>query len=264
MNKPKVPRLSVLIPTHEMNGFGPALLTRALESVFNQNLSSEGSHVYMEIVVSDNSSSSVVLDVCKQFSNKGQINVRYCQNPGDKSSASVNLNFGFRQTTGEIIKILFQDDFFVDQLAVREILSVFDSDPEVAWLVCGSTHSIDGVSFYRNIVPRYHDRIHLGNNTISSPSVVALRREAWEDFEPRLIWLMDVDFYKKMANKQGEPFVCSSILVANGIGPHQVSNTVVNRRLIWSETIYSYILHSKFLQKVRGHLFSTHRWLKSG
>ena len=44
-------------------------------------------------------------------------------------------------------------------------------------MVTASEHSQDGVNFYRPFYPNYNDQIHLGKNTISSPSVLTIKND---------------------------------------------------------------------------------------
>ena len=185
--------LSILIPTYEMGSVGGPMLERALSSIAAQT---GLENVRLEVVVADQSRNNDVLVQCLQFMGHEQFALRYFRNRAHRGSGSANLNFAFRKSAGPLIKILLQDDFLFREDAMSKILEAF-RDNDSAWLAVGCNHTANGLEFSNNHIPSWHDQIHLEKNTISSPSVIALRRRAWKKFDPALIWLMDVDFYKR-------------------------------------------------------------------
>ena len=79
------------------------------------------------------------------------------------------------------------------------------------------------------MVPRLNDRMHLGRNTVSSPSVLAIRRTCRERFDESLQWLMDVEYYHRLHVAHGDPVILPETLVATAIaqGGFWVPFTVV-------------------------------------
>jgi len=232
--------LSILIPTYEMGGVGAAMLQRALDSIAQQRTFGE---VDVEIVVADHSVDTSVQLVTQRFAPLGNMSIRYVRNERRRGSSSANLNRAFSESQGEFIKVLFQDDFLLTETALLRTVSTLRSTNS-QWLICGTTHTRDGANFFGEMIPAYHDRIHLGRNTVSSPSVLAMRRSAWLDFDPKLIWLMDVDVYRRLRLRCGLPTVLTDILVANGIGDHQVTNTRVSLARKLAELSYVSLKHA--------------------
>lgn len=226
--------ISVLIPTYEMGGIGAIMLKRALHSIENQVMSSS---IKIEVVVSDHSLDDSIFREVSNFSGSSVFRLTYVRNHKDRGLSSANLNRAFKESKEEIIKILFQDDYLSHEESLIKIISAFDS-LDVSWLACGSTQSSDGKVFTGNLVPRFHSQIHRGKNTMSSPSTIALRRNAWIDFDKKLLYLMDVDFYKRMYMRHGLPKIIPNVLIVNGLGPHQVTHTRVSRTRIILETMY--------------------------
>lgn len=217
------PCLSVLVPAYEMHGFGAIFLRRCLESVLVQDVNHVVFDGVVQIVVSDESDDDTLLDVCRDLTVSPGFQLLHVRESSARRSASTNLNAAFGASSGRIIKILFQDDFLVSRHALLETLKALEAHPAKSWLLCGTTHTRDGETFFGDMVPRLHDRIHLGSNTVSSPSVLALRRSAWIPFDTRLRWLMDVDVYKSLLTAYGPPVILESIVVANALGEHQVT-----------------------------------------
>jgi hypothetical protein len=110
--------------------------------------------------------------------------------------------------------------------AIEKTVNALEKEPDKKWLISACDHSNDGVITYRPFYPKYHDNIHLGNNTISSPSVLAIRNENVLYFDTKLIWLMDVEYYKRLHNAFGSPIILDSITVVNRTWESQISNLV--------------------------------------
>ena len=230
--------ISVLIPAYEMGFVGPSMIQRAIQSVRAQ----VGIRGGVEVVVADHSRDDSVLRAVETLESDAQFKLKYIRNDRKRGSASANLNTAFEESTGPIVKILFQDDFLTRDDSLALMQEIFDN-PQVSWVACGATHTQDGFTFENDMVPYFHPRIHLGRNTISSPSVISLRRDAWVGFDQNLVWLMDVDFYKSMALTHGPPTIVPEILVANGLGGHQVTHTLISERRKLIELAYVYLKH---------------------
>ena len=84
--------------------------------------------------------------------------------------------------------------------------------------------------------------LRFGRNTVSSPSVLALRAEVGLHFDENLIWLMDVEFYDRCAQQLGAPVILPDVLVANRLHEGQVSARVTKPlrrselRHVWRKT----------------------------
>ncbi|MEO0772414.1 MAG: glycosyltransferase [Pseudomonadota bacterium] len=208
---PKPPFLSVCIPSYAMGGQGVAYLRQSLELLAQQ------SFMDFEVVVTDQSDDTDVRDLCDGFEG---IDLRYLHTGHLSRQASANTNAAIEAARGDVVKVLFQDDFLNGVDALGQIAGAFDS---ADWCLTGSAHSHDGEALDRPMVPRMHDRIHFGKNTVSSPSVLAFRREGAPRFDENLIWLMDVDFYKRCADLWGAPAIVPEPVVVNRLHPGQVS-----------------------------------------
>lgn len=239
-----------------MGEVGQEYLHRNLVSIISQSLKTATEQLQVEIVVTDHSPSGDLRRVVDSLSIPQGFEIHYILNESRRGSASANLNFAFSESSGEIIKILFQDDLFIDKTALAGIVTRFQENPLSMWLVSGCSHSLDGRTFFSTMVPRYHHQIHLGSNTISSPSVLSLRRSAWLDFDTQLRWLLDVDYYKAMYEAFGAPIIEEKALVANGIGSHQVTSQGISQTRRLAEKIivsrkYGPALSKVFFSEIR-------------
>ncbi|WP_299842486.1 glycosyltransferase family A protein [uncultured Roseovarius sp.] len=215
------PRLSICIPAYDMGGKGAEFLAASFDRLQNQSFTD------FEVVVSDQSDSDGVAQVCARY---GQdLTIRRVDFRDGPRQSSANANNAMRHASGRILKILFQDDFLCRDDALEQIAGGFD-DPARRWLLCGSGVCRDGVKVEKPMVPRLNARLRFGRNTVSSPSVLAIRAEVGLHFDENLIWLMDVEFYDRCAQQLGAPVILPEMLVANRLHEGQVSAIVTKSR----------------------------------
>jgi len=212
-----------------MKGLGHIFLKQSFDILTNQTLKD------FDVVISDHSKNNLIENLCAEY--KDKLKMHYYKNPQNIGNSSANINNAIKKASGKLIKILFQDDFLFHEKALEEIARNFNIEKD-EWLVTACIHSKDGVNFFRPFFPKYNRLIHLGKNTISSPSVLTIRNESPLLFDENLIWLMDCDYYKKCYNKFGKPKILNEINVVNRIGEHQVSRSIVNIITKLKETIY--------------------------
>jgi glycosyltransferase involved in cell wall biosynthesis len=211
------PLVSICIPVYEMRGKGVEYLKHSLNILINQTYKN------FEVIISDNSQDNEIEKVCNDFKDKLSIHHHY--NDREPKGMSSNINNALLKANGEIIKILFQDDFLVDNNSLEQQLIHFVGNHN-HWLITACCHSKDDLRFYNSFYPKYHDNIHYGENTISSPSVLMFRNEDVELFDENLFWLMDVDYYKRLYDKFGFPSICNYITVVIREHSNQVSHTL--------------------------------------
>ena len=212
-------RVSICIPCYEMHGKGGEFLSFNLNKILLQTYKN------YEVVVSDHSVSDLIKEVCDEYILKG-MNIKYLRNEANRGNSSSNINNAIRNSDGDLIKILFQDDFFFHTKALEDIVDVFSSG-EIRWLVTACCHSLDGQNFERDYYPRYTEDIMEGNNLISSPSVLSfLNSDNPVLFDENLVWLMDCDIYKRLYLENGDPFYLNEINVVNRTWEGQFNNHI--------------------------------------
>ena len=220
--------ISICIPTYEMNGKGAEYLSESFNMIYAQT------YVDLEVVISDHSSDDTIKNVCEEY--KDLLNINYVKNTYKKGNSSANINNAIKNAKGEIIKILFQDDFLYDENSLNTQVQSLGNN---MWLVTACCHYNDD-EMYKPFYPQYHDQIQYGQNTISSPSVLMFRNKDVIEFDEELIWLMDVDYYKRLYDKFGDPKICNIITVVNREHKNQVSNTLATFERQQQE--YNYIV----------------------
>lgn len=217
--------ISICIPTYEMNGKGVEYLNYSFNILYQQT------YTDFEVIISDHSISNEIKDLCEQWNQI--LNIKYFKNNYKIGISSANINNAIDKAKGEIIKILFQDDFLYDEYSLETQLKYLKGN----WLVTACCH-YDGKTIHTPFYPEYHNDIQYGRNTISSPSVLMFRNKNIIYFDEELFWLMDVDYYKRMYMKYGKPDICDYISVVNREHKNQVSNILVNENIKQKELNY--------------------------
>lgn len=190
----KTPFFSILIPTHNIPQRG-YFLQRALDSIDLQSFRD------LEIIV--------------------------CSSPA--RSMGANINAGVRQAQGTYIKFLFMDDYLLHPQALQVIYDeVMRAGPyHLPWLVTGRTHHYEAdnsVKYPRT--PSWSERISTGFNTIGCPSVLSVLNDDPPLFNDNLRWLVDCDYYMRLFQRYGLPYIITDINVAIGIHPAQETNKI--------------------------------------
>lgn len=221
--------ISVCIPVYDMHGLGHIFLKNSLDILRLQTFRD------FDVVISDYSEDQVIKNLCQEYQDK--LDIKYFKNSDPTGGMSANTNNAIKHATGKIVKILFQDDFLYDQNSLRIVADNFDLQKDY-WLVTACEHSKDGKTFFRPFYPKYNPEIYLGNNTISSPSVLSIKNDNPLLFDPNLKWLMDCDYYRRCHDKFGEPKIVNQIASVNRIGEHQISKTEANNKLKQAEFKY--------------------------
>lgn len=224
--------LTICIPTYEMHGLGHIFLKQSFDIMMSQTFKD------FDVVVSDHSKNTEIENLCNQY--KDKLDMHYYKNSEYIGNSSTNINNAIKKADGKLIKILFQDDFLYDEKSLEKTVENFDLVND-GWLVSACEHTKDGKTFIRAFCPKYNYNIHLGKNTISSPSVLTIKNKTPLLFDEKLSWLMDCDYYKRCYKEFGKPKILNAITVVNRIGEHQTTNTIATEDLRFKE--YKYILN---------------------
>jgi hypothetical protein len=218
----RIMKISIIIPAYEMNGKGVEFLKFNIDNILNQT------YPHFEIIVSDHSVNDEIETVVQSYNDD---RITYVRNTENRGSSSANLNHGVMHASGEIIKPMFQDDYFNNIHALHLIQLAFDDGGK--WVAMGSNGTYDRKKYFSELVPYYNHDIIYGHNTISSPSCIAYLKDDEPRWDERLLWLMDCKFYYDMYEKYGFPYIIKDICVTNFGHANQVSSTLSKERKKW-------------------------------
>lgn len=181
------PRISLCVPTHEMEN-GEYFLDRLQKSLDRQTFRD------FEVVVSK------------------------------EGRMAENTNKAIKQAKGEIIKVLFMDDYLWSNDALQHLSDNFKG----GWYASGCVHTDDGEHFFSPHKPEWNPEVPTGKNTIGSPSVIAFENKEPLLFDENLSWLLDCELYGRLYARYGEPTIEPLPDIAIGIGLHQTTHTMTD------------------------------------
>jgi glycosyltransferase involved in cell wall biosynthesis len=227
-------KVSIAISTYEANGRGVELLTVNINTIMQQTYKN------IEIVISDHSKNTDIQNYIDSIRPKCQFDIIYVHNPVSRGNISHNINNAINHCTGDIIKIIFMDDFLLKSTAIADIIFVFTKYPCAKWMVNSYLHTQNYSSFYGPIYPKYNDKIITGINTIGCPSGLTISKTVDARFDENLKWFMDCEYYYQLFKLYGNPIIYQDdFLVGTLIHTAQVTNSCVNNdTLINTETSY--------------------------
>lgn len=216
-----MPRVSICVPIHNMEN-GKYFLQRNLDSIFKQTFRD------FEVIITDDSEGKAVDEWVDEvylpyMEKQPQMpHVRYIQNSGMKGMAN-NTNFAMDNASGQLIKILYMDDYFYNESSLWDIVRHFT--PYVMWMVTPCLHD-GGQGLFNEHKPHYSESV----NTIGSPSVLTMRREIRERFDPQFHWVLDLDLYKRLYRKYGLPKILNRVNVVIGVHGGQMTHILSDQR----------------------------------
>ena len=220
-------RVSVCIPAYRQ----PDHIRRALESVLRQT------GVSFEVVITDDTPDDAVQRVVAGCDEA--LCVRYFRNPVRLGSPG-NWNEAVRLAKGEYIKVLHHDDYLTETDSLRKYVALLDDHPEsdlafsasLVWMVDTDERWVHRPTAGQLRELAIRPQRLFGGNIIGSPSAVIYRRTVTQLFDPRLIWLADVDYYiRVLEGKRGFAF-CPEPLVCTANGSWQITNWVRNDKAL--------------------------------
>ena len=201
-----MPKISICVPVYTMkDNMSEKFLVEFFSNLVEQSFKD------FEVVVSDQSTFDHLRSIADTFSHVLDIN--YVRNTSDKKCAANNVNYAIKHAKGEIVKLLYMDDFFVDRHALGKIARAFDEN-EGKWLIAGFVNCNEERSeFYNARTPWYGNAYVNGDNTTGNPSNYSVRRECALEMDENLAWIVDGEYFYRSYYHYGMPIMLDDILV---------------------------------------------------
>ena len=225
-------RMSVAIPCYDMGGEGYNVLKHSLLILSKQSFKD------FEVVVTDHSENDLIEDVCSVASK--YLDVKYIRNENRRGEPVPNTNLGLKHCSGDIIKLLCQDDYIYDIDSLKIINENFTDS--VNWLVTSYVHTKNRTDLFRFHTPKLNPKIEL-INTIGTPSCLTIRNEDIQYFDTELSFMYDCEYYKRLLIKYGEPKIVNVVTMVNYLHNNQVTSTIsselVDKEVKYVEGLYA-------------------------
>lgn len=233
-------KLTVGIPVYEMKGIGIEYLNFLLNKLNNQTV------FPYEILISDNSTDEKIEDFIINYDSK--INLRYIKNYGPKDPCS-NLNNIIKNSKGDYIKFIFQDDFPFSNKLLDKTIKAVQENPHKNWFICASNNSNDTKYFFNYIKPYFNNRIYLGKNTLGSPSVLTIKNSNESVlFDTRFIWLLDCIYYYMLNKKFGPPVLINETLITCRVHTNQLTDILDNNNKLKEVFLANKVFNKSYLK----------------
>lgn len=199
-------KISVVCPTYQMkDGISNKFLVEFLSNLTMQTFKN------FEIVISDQSQNNDLDHICKIFNYT--LNIKYIKNIEGAKTAANNVNFGIKHATGEIVKLLYMDDFFVDNNALAKISHAFGTN-NGKWLIGGFICcNQDRTNYFNSRSPLYNNKYVNGDNVTGNPSNYSVRREYALEMDEDLLWIVDGEYFYRSYYHYGDPILINDIMV---------------------------------------------------
>lgn len=236
--------ISVCIPTYEYKGDGVKYLRELFDSLSVQTFKD------FDIVISDNSKDNVIMDWCRDCNY--DFDITFIQNSTGRGYQGPNTNCALENAEGRILKLIYQDDIFVDNQALQKIYDAFV--PGVKWLVHGFTHTTDGIETHRDCMPKWTPRMLEGDNLMGSPSCTAFLNGYYLGMDSKIKLLIDTELYHRQRMEFGLPVIIEDILIANREHENRISASGVNYDATISDSSRTWLVNKKEIE----HIYNKH------
>jgi len=252
----KSPRISICIPTYCQIDF----LRETLRSVKAQNFEE------YELIIFDDTPNDSVEQLVASF----QFDERlyYQRNPVALGSPA-NWNAAVRHAKGDYIKLLHHDDKFSHPDALGTFVDLLDENPEADFAFSAS--SAQNITLGKN---HHHcpTQVQVAkiidapeqlffSNLIGAPSATIYRNRLAIEYDCRLQWLVDVDFYIRVLSNNPHLIYTPEVLIDTTTdAAHQITEICKNNAAIEIfETLYVY---QKISKKISGDLNNQTIWFR--
>ena len=172
----------------------------------------------IEVVISDQSIDDKMLDIIHKW--KEELNIKYYKCEAKYGEYGINYNNTISKSTGDIIKIIHQDDYFYDKEAIEIIVNEMKANPDKMWgfHICINVNESENEFYIELENPHYHDGILYGSNSIGSPSNIFIRNCENIELMDEALWeLIDCEYYYRLNHKYGSPIFIKQPLVTNRV-----------------------------------------------
>ena len=243
----RTPHVSICIPAYQQVDY----LRETLRSVQTQNYED------YELIISDDTQDDSVQQLVATFDFNDRL--RYYRNPVALGSPE-NWNAAVAYAKGTYIKILHHDDRLAHPSALSAFVKLLDEHPE-ADFAFGSSMVENVVNGKKRVLRPTKAQIKeillnpnqlFFGNIIGAPSATIYRNGLSINYDGRMKWLVDIDFYFRILQKNKYFAYSPEVLITTPTNAtHQVTELCKNNALVEiNEHLFLYQKMDKNLQNI--------------
>ncbi len=244
------PLISICIPTYHR----PDYLQKLFTSIEIQDFKD------FDIVITDNSTDDSVLDLVNLYSNKFKISY-YRNTPA--VSMTENWNNCIKKATGTWIKVMHSDDSFAGKGALSAFAEAAKKKPAAIFSALYvhnetfNTTKIDKLNPSEVELYSNNPFLLLYNNLVGSPSTCMVRNDINELYDPRLGWIVDIDYYFRIISHSGFSYIPEPIINMTQNETQVTQDCFRNKAVEIPEGL---ILLQKYGSKLTGNITQYNSW----
>lgn len=231
------PQVSICIPAYRQIDYLRETLRSVKEQVFKD----------YELIVSDDTPDDTVHQLVESFGFDSKLH--YYHNTVPLGSPE-NWNAAVRLAKGKYIKLLHHDDRFKHPGALCEFVRMLDENPAADFAFSASSaeniihgHKHDHCPSKEQVeqLVTAPEKLFLGN-LVGAPSATIYRKGLGIEYDCALKWLVDVDFYIRVLQKNSKFVYTPEVLIAAATdADHQITGLCQNdARIDIFEHLYVY------------------------
>ena len=209
----------------------------------------------IEILVHDDSTDDSVEAAMKELAASHSF-LRYTRNVPTKGAVG-NWNGLLQSAQGRYVLLIHHDDFPLSENFASELLRELERKfwPDALFLSCLALDVVRKdinvciCNALRSCIARYWPSYLLRRNVLGPPSVLVVRREIFEGYDPKLKWLVDVEAYFRFLKGHSRRLAFSRMMMASSTGMSNAISTLLKAELkevTGAELTY---LETKYTQK---------------
>lgn len=239
------PHLSILIPSYNF----PAGVLRIVLPLLAEGRSD------IEILVHDDSSDDSV-EGCMQELSETHPCLSYVRNSPSLGAVN-NWNSLLHAAHGTYLILIHHDDFPLTENFATELLTELENNawPDAILLSCLAYDAacrkirLCICNPIRSFMVRHWPSYLFTQNVVGPPSVLVVRRELFEGYDPKLKWLVDVEAYYRFLKQQPLSLVLSRIMMVSSTGlSTSITTSIMSNVREITNTELAYIDHK--LEKI--------------
>jgi glycosyltransferase involved in cell wall biosynthesis len=213
--------ISICIPAYKRIKY----LNRLLDSIERQ------SYKNFEVIVSDDSDDDSVLNLVNAF--KSKYTIQYYSNSPSLGTPA-NWNSAISKAKGDWIKIMHDDDWFSTKDSLQKFIDATLKGPKFIYSSYSNyIETEDRFNLIRHNKAQLNHILSqpmllLSENIIGPPSVTLFHKSILEQYDERMKWRVDLEYYIRVLLKEKKIYYLQDNLINVGVSESQVTNYCIN------------------------------------